>query len=168
MTLYNLVDRQGRPFPGHIQASLSQAITSAISDPEADIDLILRAAQGIGERAPQKNIVDLVRYATKALFNVSRRSRLRRIATAKEREIPDCPKFSEELVSNSHKSIEARVLVSEILGSLSTLERDVLLRFTYGMQHREIARELGISVLMSRHHLRSARKRLAELVGIAQ
>jgi DNA-directed RNA polymerase specialized sigma24 family protein len=109
-----------------------------------------------------------VRYATKALFNVSRRSRLRRIATAKETEIPDCPKLSKELVSHGDKSIEARVLVSEILRDLSTLERDVLLRFTYGMQHREIARELGISVLMSRHHLSSARKHLTELVGIAQ
>ena len=167
-TLYNLVDRQGRPFPGHIQASLGQAITTAICDPEADVDLILRTAQGIGERAPQKNIVDLVRYATKALFNVSRRSRRRRIAIAKEREIPECSQLSEELISHSHKSIEAKVLVSEILQYISAPERDVLLRFTYGMQHREIARELDISVHMSRHHLSSARKHLTELLGIAQ
>jgi RNA polymerase sigma factor (sigma-70 family) len=168
LTLYDLVDRKGRPFPGHIQASLSQAITTAISDPEADVDMILRAAQGIGERAPQKNIVDLVRYATKALFNVSRRSRRKRIATEKAREMLGCVELSEELVSESHKSIEARILVSEILTHLSAPERDVLLRFTYGMQHREIAEELGISVLMSRHHLSIARKRLSELLGIAQ
>jgi DNA-binding NarL/FixJ family response regulator len=163
-TLYSLVDSQGRPFPGHIQSSLSQAITTAISDPEVDIDLILRTAQGIGERAPQKNIVDLVRYATKALFNVSRRSRLKRIATEKA----GSSELSETLVCHDHKSIEARVLVSEILQSLPTTERNVLLRFTYGLQHREIARELGISVHMSRHHLSSARKHLAGLLGKAQ
>jgi hypothetical protein len=135
LTLYNLVDRQGRPFPAPIQASLSQAIATAIADPEADIDLILHTAQGIGERAPEKNIVDLVRYATKAFFRVSRRSRLKQVATVKERETVDCGELSEELASNDHKSIEARVLVAEILQNLPTLERDVLLRFTYGMQH---------------------------------
>ena len=165
VTLYNLVDRQGRLFPEHIQASLSQAITAIIPDPEADIDLILRTAQGIGERAPQKNIVDLVHYATKALFNVSRQSTRRRIAIAKEREIPECSGLSEELVSHNHKSIEAQVLVSEILQYLSAPERDVLIRCAHGIQHREIAKELGISVHMSRHHLSSARKHLRELLS---
>jgi len=87
-TLYNLVDRQGRPFPGHIQEGLSEAITTAISDHEADVDVIVRTAQGIGEQVPQKNIVDLVRYATKALFKASKRSRLQRISIAKEVALP--------------------------------------------------------------------------------
>jgi RNA polymerase sigma factor (sigma-70 family) len=168
LTLDNLVDRQGRPFPGHIQASLNQAIVAALSDPDADVDTILRTAQGIGERAPHKGIVDLVRYMTSALFNASKREKAKRIPPHGQVEISECTEISIGLASNSHKSIEASILLSEILRSLPVPEREVLLRFTYGMQHSEIAKELGISTLASRRRLHIARKRLAERLGVAQ
>ncbi len=69
------------------------------------------------------------------------------------------------LVANSHRAIEDNFLVSEILKALSTIEKDVLLRFTYGMKHPQIAAELKISVGMSRQHLSRARKRLTDLLG---
>ncbi|HTF63305.1 MAG TPA: hypothetical protein VK638_11410 [Edaphobacter sp.] len=112
---------------------MNKAIMAALADPEADIDTIVRTAQGIGERAPQKNIVDLVRYMTSALFKASKRQKAKRIPPTKEIEISECSDRYEELVSNVHKSIEAKVLVSEILQCLPLPERDVLLRYTYGM-----------------------------------
>ena len=69
------------------------------------------------------------------------------------------------LVVNTHNVIEAKVLVSEILKTLSPVERDVLLRFTYGMKHPQIAAELNISAGLSRQYLSRARKHLTGLLG---
>lgn len=166
MTLDKLVDRHGNPFPEHIQAGLSQAIMATLSDPDADVDVLIRTAQGLGERAHQNKILDFVRYATKALFRSSRRAKMAHLLMKGDQlKITGHAKLPAGLVANTHKTIEDKVLISEILKTLSPVEKDVLLRFTYGMKHPQIAAELNITVGLSRQYLSRARKHLTELLG---
>ncbi len=139
---------------------------ATLSDPDADVDVLIRTAQGLGERAHQNKILDFVRYATMALFRSSRRAKMAHLLTKENQlKVTGHAKPPRGLVANTHKAIEDKVLVSEILKTLSPVEKDVLLRFTYGMKHPQIAAELKISVGMSRQHLSRARKRLTDLLG---
>ena len=149
---------------------------ATLSDPDADVNLLVSTAQGIGERVNQNKIVDLVRYARRSLFRASKREKLNRLIRDNEVRISEltalsdseCSNLPVEFVSNAHNAIEAKVLVSEILKRISPIERDVVLRFTYGMKHPQIAAELNISAALSRHYLSSARKRLTELLSSAK
>jgi RNA polymerase sigma factor (sigma-70 family) len=139
---------------------------ATLSDPDADVDVLIRTAQGVGEHAHQNNILDFVRYATMALFKSSRRAKKAHLLTRENQlTITGNAKLPSRLVDNTHKAIEYKVLVSEILKTLSPVEKDVLLRFTYGMKHPQIAAELNITVGMSRQYLSRARKHLTELLG---
>ena len=89
--------------------------------------------------------LDVVRYAKKALFRVSKRAQVNhRPKKPDQLNLAEQATLPIELVSNAHKAIEAKVLVSENPKKHFPIERDVLLRFTYGMQHPEIAAELNI------------------------
>lgn len=61
---------------------------------------------------------------------------------------------------------DLRTRLTAALLSLPPVQREVVLLHDYeGWRHAELARQLGISELMSRRHLSDARKRLRELLG---
>ena len=123
MTLDKLVDRHGNPFPPDIQFGLRQAIVASLSDPDADVDVLIRTAQKIGERAHENKILDLVRYATTGLFRNSKRAKMAHLLAKEDQlKITENAKLPAGLVANTHKVIEDKVLVSEILKTFSPLK----------------------------------------------
>jgi DNA-directed RNA polymerase specialized sigma24 family protein len=148
-----------------VQDDLAEAVTKVIAHPEADIDAVIERARVIGQRAAEGEIGDVVHYATKALFGVARKERRR---AEKNAPITQPPQVIDLLagaaVEGSPGVIEAQVLLRELLGKLSPVERDVFVRHVLGWKHSEIAKELGISLGMSWFRLQRARERLASLV----
>ena len=65
-------------------------------------------------------------------------------------------------VEGSPAAVEARVLLGELLGVLSDMEREVFRRYMSGWGHKQIGKDLGISVAMSSYYLQSARDHLRE------
>lgn len=62
---------------------------------------------------------------------------------------------------------ELRRILEEALADLSETQREVvLLHDLEGWKHREIAEMLGVSEVMSRQHLFSARRTLRERIGV--
>ena len=155
-------DRFGRPLPTKLHEQLVQCVMSAIAHPRADIEAVLKRARAIARRAAEGQIEDVGRYATKALFAVSRDASLKR-----EREPIVCqtPERMEILAGPakdaSPSSLEDRVLLRELLSGLPDSDREVLIRHIEGWEHREIAQQLGISEATSWFRLRRAKKKLA-------
>jgi Sigma-70, region 4 len=165
VTLDRFVDRQGRPFPKKIHDELVEVVTQVIAVPDTDIEAVVERAQVIGSRAAAGEIEDVPRYASKALFGVARKRRLR---NQNGSEILLSPDDMEALAGNSRdgssSAIEARVLLGELLGRLSPLDREVYTRHADGWEHQDISRDLGISESMSWFRLHRAKTRLAAWV----
>ena len=165
MTLNNLVDSLGRPLPQKIRDELREAIVRVIAHPDADVSAILRRAQVIGRRAIDGEIESVLHYATKVLHKVSRKKRwqLLRKEDCMTNESPDAMiDLAGASVEGSPAAMEARVLLAEVLGVLSDKEREVFVRYTSGWGHKQISKELGISVAMSSYYLQSARDHLRQ------
>jgi DNA-directed RNA polymerase specialized sigma24 family protein len=162
VTLNRLVDRQGRPLPQKIHDELVNVVMRVIAHPDADVDAVMERAQVIGSRAAQGEIDDLPRYASKALFGVARKERKH---ARNETELLHSSDEMEALAWSSREgslsAIEAGILVRELLGKLSPLDRHVYMRHADGWDHKEISKDLGISESMSWFRLHRAKTRLA-------
>jgi len=168
MALENIqfTDRFGRPLPPTLREQLVTAVLRAIAHPKANIDAVVDRAQAIGRIVGdgEKNIDDLLRYATKALFAVSRKEDLKQ---KQEPVMLEPPSRMQILVGaaidGSDSAIEARILLQELLGQLWPLDREIYLRWREGWSHREIARDLNISETSSWFRLARAKKKLKSL-----
>lgn len=155
-------DRFGRPLPEKLRNQLVECVISAIAHPKADIDAVLNRARAIARRAAEGEIEDIRHYATKALFAVSRKESLKR---EREPVASKTPQRMEMLagaaIEASPSAMEDRILLGELLSSLPEMDREVWIRHVEGWEHREIARDLGITEAMSWFRLRRAKKKLA-------
>ncbi len=158
MKLDQLVDSRGRTLPKDLQSDMSTAILRTITHPDSDIAAVVKRARTIAQRAIDGEILNVLHYATKALFATARKEQR---TFRKESEYCREPRamidVAGEAVDGSPAAIEARVLVNELLSSLGDMERDVFVRYTMGWQHRNIGRELGISPAMSSYYLLRAK-----------
>jgi len=158
MKLDELVDSRGRTLPKDLQADMSTAILRTITHPDSDIGAVVKRARTIAQRAIDGEILNVLHYATKALFATARKEQR---MFRKESEYCVEPRaminVAGEAVDGSPAAIEAKILVHELLKSLSEIERDVFVRYTMGWQHRTIGRELGISPAMSSYYLLRAK-----------
>ena len=158
MKLDELIDSRGRALPEDLQRDMRTAILRTITHPDADVAAVVKRAQTIAKRALDGEIVDVVHYATKALFATSRKeSRLFERESKFCREPNAMIDVAGQAVDGSPAAIEAKILVSELLKSLSKIEQDVFVRYTMGWPHRAIGKELGISAAMSSYYLLRAK-----------
>jgi DNA-directed RNA polymerase specialized sigma24 family protein len=162
VTFDRFLDRQGQPFPEDVRTVLVDVLERVIAHPDTDIDAVVDRARVIGTRAVEGRIDDLPRYLTKALFAVAQEKRARSIEQI-EVLCPPCDLESLGAKANAERysSIEAQVLLDEVLAMLSPLDRKVYMLHSDGFEHREIAKQLGISESMSWLRLRRAKSRLA-------
>jgi hypothetical protein len=161
MKLENFVDSLGRPLPKEIRDELTEAVVKTISHPDSDVPAVVKRAQAIARRALDGEIRDLLRYATKALFAVSRKEQrlaYRRSAITQPPEVMAA--LAGCAVDGSPAAIEARICLAQLLNALTKSERDVFVRYTMGWKHSRIGKELGISAAMSSYYLLRAKARL--------
>jgi DNA-directed RNA polymerase specialized sigma24 family protein len=155
-----LTGRLGPDVSPEIEEVVAEAVTRAVVHPSANIDAILQRARSIAQEAVKGRIQNVLHYATKALFLVSKNERLKVAAEPIVFWRPDViyilPGFQD-----TEASIEARLLMEECLASLSPLSRGVVVKNAEGFTHREIAHQLGISEVNSRFLLSRARRSLA-------
>jgi DNA-directed RNA polymerase specialized sigma24 family protein len=158
MKLENFVDSLGRPVPKEIRDELTEAVVQTISHPDSDVPAVVKRAQTIARRAVDGEIRDVLRYATKALFAVSRKQQRLSRQDLVSLQPPDIMTvLAGSAVDGSPAAIEARVLLTQLLDELTKTERDVFIRYTMGWKHGRIARELGISAAMSSYYLLRAK-----------
>jgi DNA-directed RNA polymerase specialized sigma subunit len=161
VTLDKFVDSLGRPLPQRIRTEIVQAILRAVEHPDSDITAVVKAAQTIARRALDGEIRDVLRYATKALFSVSRK---RQLLSVHQTLVVMSPTalipLAGEAIEGSANAIEAGTVIKQLLEGLSTLEREVFVRYTMAWKHARIAEDLNISIAMSSYYLQRARARL--------
>jgi DNA-directed RNA polymerase specialized sigma24 family protein len=158
MKLEDLVDSCGRPLPKGIKDPLTEAIIKTIARPDSDISAVIKRAQTIARRALDGEIRDVLHYATKALFAVSRKQQRVAQPPIVTAQPPDViAPLAGTAVNGSPAVIEARILLSELMNDLTKIERGVFVRYTLGWKHSSIAKELGISVAMSSYYLLRAK-----------
>ncbi len=164
MKLDQILDSRGRALPEDLQNDLKTAILRTIQHPDSNIEAVVQRARAIAGKALDGEIRDVLRYATKSLFAVSRKKqRSFEKETAYCREPQDMTELAGAAVDGSPDAIEARILAQEILNALPKTEREVLLRYTMGWKHSMIAKELGISAAMSSYYLLRAQARLHKI-----
>jgi DNA-directed RNA polymerase specialized sigma24 family protein len=166
MTLDDLVDSLGRPLPEELQVDLKRAILRAVVHPESDVPAVMQRAQAIARKALDGEIRDVLHYATRALFAVSRKRH--RLRLEQTRHVSAARRIGEVAVNAIHGSpaaIEAKILVDQLLNDLPRLERYVFVRHSTGWKHKKIAQELGISLAMSSYYLLRAKARLGRLLN---
>jgi hypothetical protein len=66
-------DRLGRPISEKLRDQLVEVFSATIAHPRADIDAVMQRAEAIARAAADGKIDNIQRYATKALFAVSRK-----------------------------------------------------------------------------------------------
>ena len=160
----DLSGRLGPEIPQHIADELSEAVSRVVSQPDANIDAVLQRTKTIAANAADGRIRNLVHYANKALFGLSKKVRNQ----AFKEPIDFRPGNQMERFSNANaeSSIQAAILFRELMADLPELGRNVVTKYMYGFSHREIGQQLGISEEDSRFHLASARQRMkARLEG---
>ena len=137
-----------------------EAVVRTIEHPDSDVSAVVSRAQTIARRALDGEIRDVLRYATKALFAVSRKQKLKQ----DDRTTSEPPNVIISLAgpatNGSAAAIEARIILDQLLNALPQLERDVFVRHTMGWKHARIAKDLGISAPMSSYYLLRAKARL--------
>ncbi len=149
------------------RVALARAV-ALVSDPAEAEDVVqeafIRAHDGLSLlRDPARLGPWLMATVRNLALNAERTRKRRRIDAVDYRNVPDDRMLSDRTTLGG--DLQAELL--RALLQLPTVQREVvLLSDLEGCAHAEIARLLGISVLMSRRHLSDARKRLRELLTI--
>ena len=153
----NLSAYLGANVPDHIREQLAEAVTRAIQHPDADVDAILQRAITIANRAIAGEIQNVLHYATKAFFELSKKKRRQ---AAAEPLVFSAAEYFDNLRNGSGggSEIEAQILLEDLLDNLSPTERDVYKRRLEGWSHEEISQQLGISTDNSRTCLSRAKR----------
>ena len=153
----NLSAYLGANVPDHIRAQLAEAVTRAIQHPDADVDAILQRAKTIADRAVAGEIQNVLQYATKAFFELSKKKRRQ---AAVEPIAFHAPEYFDDFRNGKGggSEIEAQVLLEDLLDNLSPVEREVYKRRLEGWSHEEISQQLGISKDNSRTLLSRAKR----------
>lgn len=154
----------GPEIPDHIKEQIAEAVTRAIRHPDADVDAILQRAKTIAERAAAGEIQNVLHYATKVLFAVSKEQR------GKETKEPVVFPGSEYFEEVPHpqtidSAVEKRILLEQIFANLSESEREVYKRRLEGWTHEEIGEQLGMTPESSRSYWSRARQAVMKRLG---
>ncbi len=124
------------------QQAILEVANKALQNGERDPEKILEAAKRVGRRA---HLVENVRaYATRAIFRVKNSVG---IAQTKEESLTDF-EFASELIDDSQvEQIENRILIRELLETLSPLDREIFRRRMDG----ETCPEIDVAMQLKPH-----------------
>ena len=123
----------GRPVSEEDQATIWEVASKALEDGQRDPERVLQAARRVGRRA---HLVDDLRaYATRAIFRVKKT--VGRVPAAEE-QLPETGLTTEPADYAQVEQIENRILIRELLETLSPLDREIFLRRIAGKTCREI------------------------------
>ena len=130
---WNILDLQGGSISEEDQATIWEVASKALEDGQRDPERVLQAARRVGRRA---HLVDDLRaYATRAIFRVKKTVGR---APAEEEQFPESGLTTEPADYAQVEQIENRILIRELLETLSPLDREIFLRRIAGKTCREI------------------------------
>ena len=122
-----------RPVSEEDQATIWEIASKALEDGQRDPERVLQAARRVGRRA---HLVDDLRaYATRAIFRVKKTVGQ---APVEEEQFPEGGPAVEPADYSQVEQIENRILVRELLETLSPLDREIFLRMMGGKTCAEI------------------------------
>jgi len=163
---FDLAETLDVPLREDLRAELLESVVAAVSRPDSDLDSVLQSASHVAKAAVEGRIRSVKSYAAKAFFTASKRVRTREDRHQLVFEPPEALEaISGESRVGSPAAIEAAILLEELLSPLDPVDREVYVRHVGGWTHKEIARQLGISVRACwyRHH--RAKKRLDQIMS---
>ena len=131
-----------------------QVILASDNDPKH----VIRAAKRVGKRLHLIN--NLLAYATRSLSDADERAG--KLEAARQKHV--VRRAMDELPDLSHREdIENQILVRELLESLPSLDREILLRRVSGESGPEIDRDMDLKPRTSESRFRAAKNSLRQL-----
>lgn len=136
LTAWNALDLRtegGGAIDDEHQETIVEIANKALASGERDPDRVLQAAKRVGRRAHL--VEDLRAYATRAIFRAKNSLRM---TQAREEPLSDF-EFATELIDGSQvEQIENRILIRELLDTLTPLDREIFQRRMNGETCPEI------------------------------
>ena len=131
--LRDLRSDSGRSVSDEDQATIWEVASQALEDGQRDPERVLQAARRVGRRAHLVENVEA--YATRAIFRVKKTLGQ---APVEEEQFPESGLAAEPADYAQVEQIENRILIRELLETLSPLDREIFLRRMAGKTCAEI------------------------------
>jgi RNA polymerase sigma factor (sigma-70 family) len=156
-TRSTLLDHRGRPLPERLQHALGELVSklrrkfSMIRDDVVLVEILEQAGQRIASREERDGCVESLHgFAWVTVRNVAI-SRLRRSPHLLEQSTVGSAESAAAISrltaeQSSAAAIESKILLSEVLGRLSSRERMIAIWKKSGFSSQEIAEHFGMSV----------------------
>ena len=154
----NLHTENGLPISDEHRQIILNAAEKAILKSEHDPNFIIRAAKRVARKL---HLIENVRaYATRAMttaVNQAAREQWRKEPQLSQREMDEVPDLSR------HDDIENRLLVRELLDSLSDQDREIVLRRVRGEACKDIESDMNLKPRTAETRFRAAKTALRQI-----